>query len=234
MMEQEVKLFAMADLHLSFFKEKPMSIFGEVWLEHHKKIEENWKKTVSPQDTVLIPGDISWAMSMEEAMPDLEFIDSLPGKKILLKGNHDYWWGSVSRLNTMFKTMRFLQNDFYMWQSFAICGSRGWLVPDDPRFGEGDLKTYNRELKRYELSLAPALKKNCDGIIFMSHYPPVYRANTETEFAKILEKYGVKKAVYGHLHGEDSFLMAAEGNIGGVEYSLVSSDYLGFAPKRIL
>jgi len=148
MMEQEARLFAMADLHLSFFKEKPMSIFGEVWHEHHKKIEENWKKIVLPQDTVLIPGDISWAMSMEEAMPDLEFIDSLPGKKILLKGNHDYWWGSVSRLNGMFKTMRFLQNDFYMWQNFAVCGSRGWLVPEDPKFGEGDLKTYNRELKR--------------------------------------------------------------------------------------
>jgi len=234
MMNEEKKLFALADTHLSLFKEKPMSIFGDVWLEHHKKIEENWKRVVSENDTVLIPGDISWAMTMEEAMPDLEFLDSLPGNKIILKGNHDYWWQSVSRLNSMFKTMKFLQNDFYVWENWAICGSRGWMLPTDIKFEEADQKTYNRELKRYELSLEGAVKKGNRDIIFMSHFPPLYTACMETEFTKILEKYGVKKAIYGHLHGEESFESAFQGEINGVEYSLVSADYLKFVPKRIV
>ena len=234
MINEEKKLFAIADLHLSLFKDKPMSIFGDVWDEHHKKIEENWRSTVSENDTVLIPGDISWGMAMEEAMPDLEFIDSLPGNKILLKGNHDYWWGSVSKLNTMFKTMKFIQNDFYLWENWAICGSRGWMLPTDTKFGEGDLKTYNREQKRYELSLEGAVKKGHKDIIFISHYPPLYTMCMETDFTKILEKYGVKKAVYGHLHGEDSFASAFQGEMNGIEYSLVSADYLKFMPRRIV
>jgi len=234
MMNKEKRLFALADTHLSLFKEKPMSIFGDVWLEHHKKIEENWKSIVYENDTVLIPGDISWGMTMEEAMTDLEFLDSLPGNKIILKGNHDYWWGSVSKLNSMFKTMKFLQNDFYVWEDWAICGSRGWMLPTDTKFEEADKKIYNREQKRYELSLESAVKKGHNNIIFMSHYPPLYTMCMETDFTAILEKYGVKKAVYGHLHGEDSFESAFQGEKNGVEYILVSADYMNFMPKRIV
>lgn len=231
---EEKKLFAISDLHLSFYREKSMGIFGDIWIDHHKKIEQNWKNIISNEDTVLIPGDISWAMATKEAIPDLEFIASLPGKKILLKGNHDYWWNSVSKLNSMFENMSFLQNDFYKWENFAICGSRGWIFPSDTRFCEDDVKTYNRELKRYELSLSLAKANGFDDIIFMSHYPPIYADNTNTEFSAILKEYNVKKVIYGHLHGINNFDFAAEGFIDEIEYSLVSCDYLNFIPKRIL
>lgn len=233
-MGAEKRLFAIGDLHLSLYNEKPMSIFGENWINHHKKIEENWKSTVTDNDTVLIPGDISWAMTLEEAMPDLEFINSFPGKKILLKGNHDYWWGSISRLNSMFENMDFLQNDFFVWENFAVCGSRGWLAPSAPNFKPEDERPYKRELKRYRLSLEAAKRKKMDNIIFMSHYPPVYCGGAKTEFSVILEEFGVKKAVYGHLHGKENFDYGQQGEVNNIEYSLVSSDYLDFTPKRII
>ena len=230
----EKRLFAIGDLHLSLAKEKPMDIFGDNWKDHSAKIKENWLKIVDENDTVLIPGDISWAMTMEEAKIDLDFISALPGKKVLIKGNHDYWWGSVSRLNGMYENMYFLQNDCYMWGNIAICGSRGWMMPVDPKFKKEDEKILLREVKRGQLSLDNAVKKGAESIIFMSHYPPLYMEYQESVFTEAFEKYNIKKAVYGHLHGRENFVYAFEGSKNGIEYSLVSADYVDFMPRRII
>lgn len=226
-------IFAISDLHLSEAVHKPMDIFGDVWSGHREKIEENWKCTVAEDDLVLIPGDISWGMSFEEAVPDLDFIESLPGRKVLMSGNHDYWWTSVSRMNGLFKTMVFIKNTFYGFGNTAICGSRGWTYPNDTEFTKQDEKVYNRELIRLRLSLDAALRAGYSDIIGMMHYPPADAEGRSTGFTDIFEEYGVKTVIYGHLHGINSFETGVKGQVRGVSYSLVSADYLGFTPVRI-
>lgn len=227
-------LFAIGDLHLSGFKPKPMDIFGENWHMHQKKIEENWCKIVSDDDTILIPGDISWGLNLCEAKCDLDFLAQLPGKKILLKGNHDYWWGSVSRLNSMYEKMYFIQNDFVEYNGKAVCGSRGWMLPNEQKFDAKDMKTYKRELIRCRLSLERAAKNKYEEIIFMMHFPPAMFGSKENAFVDILKEYPVKTVVYGHLHGMENFEMGIKGIHDGIEYHLVSSDYLDFCPKKII
>ncbi|MDD3570042.1 MAG: metallophosphoesterase [Lachnospiraceae bacterium] len=227
-------LFAIGDLHLSGFKPKPMDIFGENWHMHQKKIEENWCKIITDDDTILIPGDISWGLNLCEAKCDLDFLAKLPGEKIFLKGNHDYWWGSVSRLNSMYEKMYFIQNDFVEYNGKAVCGSRGWILPNEQKFDAKDMKTYKRELIRCRLSLERAAKNKYEEIIFMMHFPPAAFGLTESAFVDILKEYPVKTVVYGHLHGTDNFPMGIKGVHDGIEYHLVSSDYLNFCPKKIM
>lgn len=226
-------LYAIGDLHLSFKSNKPMDIFGNQWLYHYKKIEDNWDYVVQEEDTVLIPGDISWAMSMEEAMPDLEWINRRPGKKILIKGNHDYWWASVTKLNNIFKNMHFIQNNFYNYRNYAICGTKGWNPPNDNKFVEQDEKIYLRELHRLRLSLEAAREAGYHNIIVMLHYPPTNEKLEPSLITDILEEYGVEKVIYGHLHGEDAYRNGLIGNRKGVEYFLASCDYLNFKLLRI-
>ncbi|QEK12764.1 serine/threonine protein phosphatase [Crassaminicella thermophila] len=229
-----MSLFVIGDLHLSFSVDKPMDIFGEQWVNHQEKIKKNWIEVIKENDMILIPGDISWAMNMKDATIDLEWINNLPGKKILLRGNHDYWWASVSKMNKLFENIRFLQNNYFTYKNFAICGTRGWLCPNDHKFTEHDEKIYERELHRLKLSLDEAIKNGCKDIIVMTHYPPTNDFMEDSGFTQIYETYGVKKVVYGHLHGIDSFKIGLKGEYKGVYYYLTSCDYLDFKPLKIL
>ncbi len=231
-----MKIFAIGDLHLSLDEriEKPMDIFGSRWVNHHVRVKEHWEELVSDEDVVLIPGDISWGLRENEAIADLEWINSLPGKKVLTKGNHDLWWTTVSRLNKLFGDMTFLQNKAIMVSDkVAICGSRGWICPGTDGFTEHDQKIYNREVLRLGMSLEEAKKMGAETIIAALHYPPTNDKMQGSGFTELLEQYGVKTCVYGHLHGKDAFKHGIRGILNGVEYKLVSLDYLEGKPELI-
>lgn len=226
-------LYALSDLHLAFNCEKPMDIFGDKWINHHEKIKENWIKEVKESDTVLIAGDISWSMRMEHGIEDLKFIENLPGKKILVRGNHDYWWTSINKLNSMFVNMKFVQNNYFVYEDYAICGSRGWVLKNSAKFDSHDKKIYDRELLRLRLSLDEAVNAGYEKIICMIHYPPVFPNSLNNEFTDVFEEYNVEKVIYGHIHG-GGLSNVFEGTINGVEYILTSCDYINFAPIKIL
>ena len=151
-------LYAISDLHLALSGDKPMDVFGEHWYKHHEKIKENWLEKISDKDTILIAGDISWSMKMEEGLKDLDWIHELPGRKIFVRGNHDYWWQSISKLNNLYEDMNFIQNNYFTYEDYAICGTRGWTCPGGEHFTEHDEKIYSRELIRLKLSLDLAVK----------------------------------------------------------------------------
>lgn len=226
-------LYAISDLHLALSGEKPMHVFGEQWYRHDEKIKNNWLLKIKEEDTVLIAGDISWSIKMEEGLKELEWIHKLPGKKILIKGNHDYWWQSISKLNGLYKEMNFIQNNYFVFEDYAICGTRGWTSPGGEHFTSHDKKIYDREIIRLKLSLDAAVKEGYKKLIAMIHYPPTNEKFSETEFIKIFKEYGVEKVLYGHLHGP-SFSNIFEGKIDGVEYMLTSVDYIDFNPIKIL
>ena len=226
-----MQIYAIADLHLSLTAEKPMDVFGEAWRGHAEKLERNWRETVGEEDLVLIPGDISWAMQLSAALPDLSFIGALPGRKILLKGNHDYWWSAIGRVRASLPAgMRALQNDSFVEDGVGICGSRGWLCPGSSNFSQDDEKIYLRELDRLTLSLQslPPVETK----IAMLHFPPFSDKDRASGFTERLEAAGVTIAVYGHLHGEAN-RYAFEGEKNGVTYHCVAADKLDFTPKRI-
>ncbi|KAB3531627.1 serine/threonine protein phosphatase [Alkaliphilus pronyensis] len=227
-------LYAIADLHLSNSTDKPMDIFGSHWFLHHEKIKENWCNNVAIEDTVLIAGDISWAMNIEAAKADLNWINQLPGKKILIKGNHDFWWSSITSLNSLYEDIHFLQNNFYTYEDYAICGTRGWLSPNKTKFTQQDEKIYQREVHRLILSLEAAKKEGYSKIIVMLHYPPTNEDFEASLFTKTLEEYNVERVIYGHLHGVDSFKAGLQGIHRGVEYHLVSCDYLDFKLLKLI
>lgn len=226
-----MQIYAIADLHLSLTSEKPMDVFGEAWRGHAEKLERNWRERVQADDLVLVPGDISWAMQLSAALPDLSFIGNLPGRKILLKGNHDYWWSAIGRVRSNLpEGMRALQNDSIVEDGIGICGSRGWLCPGSNNFNAEDQKIYLRELDRLSLSLAslPAVETK----IAMLHFPPFLDKEKGSGFTERLEDAGVQIVVYGHLHGEAN-RYAFEGERNGITYHCVAADKLDFAPKRI-
>lgn len=209
-----------------------MDIFG--WKNHKELIFEDWKYRVNEEDTVIIAGDTSWATYMEEAMGDLEDISELPGKKIFIRGNHDYWWSTIAKMNKLFENMSFIQNNHYVYEDYAICGTRGWLCPNKTKFDENDLKIYKREIQRLRLSLESAKKAGCKKYIVVLHYPPTNEDQERSEFQDVLEEYGVEKIIYGHLHGRDSFKSGLQGTHNEVEYKLVSCDYLEFKLHKIV
>ena len=226
-------LYAISDLHLAFNDDKPMDIFGEKWSRHDEKIKNNWIKKINKDDTILIAGDISWAMRAEDSMLDLQWIEDLPGKKIISKGNHDYWWGSITKLNSKFENTKFLQNNFYEYGEYAICGTRGWICPGTDRFNEKDKKIYLRELIRLRLSLDSAKKAGFNKFIVMLHYPPTNEKFEESGFVEMLKEYEVEKVIYGHLHGP-SLSRVLNGMRDGIEYILTSADFIDFNPKFIM
>lgn len=226
-------LYAISDLHLSTTVDKPMGVFGEKWILHEEKIRENWLNKVTENDTVIISGDISWGMKISEGMADIEWISKLPGRKILVRGNHDYWWGSIKKLNSLYDNMDFIQNNFFVYEDYAICGSRAWVCPGSSNFGEKDSKIYNRELIRLRLSLEEAKKKEYDKIIVAIHYPPTNDKFEDSGFIDLFKEYGVEKVIYGHLHGP-SLKRVFEGEHDGIEYILTSADYIDFNPQLIL
>ncbi|OPJ60101.1 metallophosphoesterase [Clostridium oryzae] len=226
-------VYSISDLHLSFSSEKPMDVFGDSWNMHYERIKNNWKTMINEDDMILICGDISWAIDMDQAMVDLKWIDELPGKKIISKGNHDYWWGSISKLNNLFENTRFLQNNYYVYNDYAICGTRGWICPGLESFTESDEKIYKRELIRLTLSVEAAIKAGYTKIVVMLHYPPVNDKFEPSGFTEIFKKYNIEKVLYGHLHGPFNSSLF-HGISDGVEYVLTSCDYLNFKPVRIL
>ena len=231
-----MKLYAIADLHLDGGAGKPMDVFGEMWSGHCERVFGSWRRTVAEDDVVLVPGDISWAMHFKDALPDLNAISELPGRKVLLRGNHDYWWSSLSRMREALpECVKLVQNDALDMGSFVVCGSRGWMLPQDPDFKAADRKIYERELLRLGLSLSAAERLDTDGkpIVCMLHFPPMLRDGEPTGFTELLEKHGVSICVYGHLHGAAAWDVGFKGERNGVRYELCSADSIGFTPKEI-
>ena len=225
-----MRVFAISDLHLSGAAPKPMDIFGRRWTDHWARIQNNWHALgIGEEDAVLIAGDISWAMTLEQAAVDLKEIAALPGRKILLRGNHDYWWNSLTKVRqALHPTVMAIQNDALRIGDFCFCGSRGWTVPGSANFKADDRKIYERELLRMSLSLEAAQKLG-GRIIAMIHYPPFNERQEPSGFVELFEQKGVELVVYGHLHGK-SCLSAFEGSIRGVEYRLTSCDHLSLMP----
>lgn len=227
-------IYSISDLHLSFGNNKPMDIFGTNWENHIEKIKKDWIKKVTNDDLVLLPGDFSWAMYLNDTYQDFEYLNNLPGKKLLLKGNHDYWWTTVTNLNKLYDNMKFLQTNFYEYGEYAICGGRGWICPNDFKFDDNDEKIYKREENRIRLSLQAAKKKGYSKFIVITHYPPTNDKLEESLFTNLYEEYGVEKVIYGHLHGKESFKMGLKGVRNGVEYILASCDYTDFNLIKIM
>lgn len=232
-----MSLFAIGDLHLSFDEriQKPMDVFGDQWLDHHQRLKEYWEKSIKKDDTVLLAGDISWGLRLNEAMADLKWIEALPGQKVITKGNHDMWWTSISKMNEMFEGITFLQNHCFMIQDteVALCGTRGWICPGTEAFDEHDQKIYNRELIRLRFSLEEAKAAGAETIIASLHYPPTNDKMQISGFTELLTEFGVKTCVYGHLHGKEAFKNGLQGVLNGVDYKLVSLDYLECKPELI-
>ena len=230
-----MRLFAIGDLHLSGGDNKPMDVFGPQWDRHFFRISEAWRSRVQEEDTVLIPGDISWAMQMENAIPDLEEIGRLPGKKVICKGNHDYWWSSITRVrNVLPDGMIALQHDAADLGHCVVCGTRGWLIPTEGLTLEAeDEKIYRREAQRLTMALEAARKMAGERpVIAMLHYPPLTPADRENLFTQALEENGTKLVVYGHLHGA-GIRAGFTGEHHGVRYMLTSCDSIGFSPVML-
>ena len=227
-----MSLYVIGDLHLSLGSNKPMDIFGPKWENYTDKIANEFSQLI-PEDTIVLCGDTSWAMSLEEARSDFAFIDSLPGRKIILKGNHDYWWTTASKMDKYikaegFNTLLFLHNNSYSYDGISICGSRGWFFEEETD-NEHDIKMINREVLRLKKSLSEA--ENEEKIVFL-HYPPVYRDYVCKEIINVMTEYGVKKCYYGHIHGY-GHKNAYTGNYMGIEFRMISADFIGFKPEKI-
>ena len=226
-------LYAIGDLHLSLGAPKPMDVFGGAWVGYMDKLKEGMS-VIGPEDTTILLGDLSWAMDLNHAVADFAWINEIPGRKIILKGNHDYWWSTASKFYKFcqqqgFENMLVLNNNCYEYENWAICGTRGWFFEEE-RSGQHDEKVFKRELIRLETSLKEAGDR--EKMVFL-HYPPRYKGYTCHEILELLDKYQVRRCFYGHLHS-GSHKLAVEGTWDGVDFRLVSSDYLGFKPYRII
>ncbi len=242
-----MSIYAIGDLHLSLNKEKPMDIFGDNWIGHEEKIKDNWTKQVKENDLILLVGDFSWKMHLEDMYEDFKYLSNLPGKKILLKGNHDYWWNTLKKMREYisingFSNIDFLYNNSYEYENIAIVGTRGWAFAET----DEDMKINHREVERLKLSINDAIKNYPEKeIICMMHYPPINNKmisssgnNTEKEdikysYINVMKEYNIKRCIYGHLHGEaqeDAF----EGIYDGIEFKLVSADYLNFKLLKLI
>ncbi|MCR3957130.1 MAG: metallophosphoesterase [Gudongella sp.] len=225
-------IYAIGDLHFDHSKQKPMDIFGENWINHKEKIVEDWRSKVNDQDLVLVPGDISWALKLEEAVPDLELIDRLPGHKLFIKGNHDYWWESISRLKSLnLESITFIRNSSFVYKDVGIGGTRGWMSRDSDGFDDGDEKIYRREILRLDASLS-TIDKGIPKKIAMLHYPPFDGKLRPNDFVDVLVRHNVDICIYGHLHAE-GHRYSVEGLIEGIEFKMVACDFLDFKLKEI-
>lgn len=230
-----MKIYAISDLHLSFACDKPMDVFGGNWEGYTEKIKAKWQAKVKDEDVVLIAGDISWAMKLEEASDDLKWIDSLPGTKMIIKGNHEYWWKSISAVREILPpSIRAIQNDSIKIGEYIFCGTRGWVVPEEGKpLSPEDEKIYNREAERLKLTLmsAKTLQTNGEKIIAMIHYPPFGVAGEDTSFTKLFEEYGIDTVIFGHLHGYTKCKKVTVKN--NVTYYFTSCDHIDNDPVLI-
>ena len=224
-------LFVLGDTHLSLGGAKPMDVFPG-WNGYVEKLEANWRKLVKPEDTVVLAGDISWSMRLADTRKDFAFLNGLPGQKLIMKGNHDYWWSTANKMNAFFRaegfdTLRLLHNNSYTVEGYALCGTRGWLFDaDEPH----DEKVMNREIGRLRLSLQAA-EPGKERLVFL-HYPPVYTGADAPEIVAVLKEYGIRRCFYAHLHGK-AIRFAVQGEVDGIRYKLVSADGLQFCPYKI-
>jgi len=226
-------LYAIGDLHLSLGSEKPMDVFGGRWDNYVEKIVEGFS-ALTDDDTCIICGDISWAMSMEEAVSDFKFISDLPGKKIILKGNHDYWWSTANKAYSCFaangiENIDILHNNCFFYEDYAICGTRGWFYEEE-KSPEHDKKIMAREIMRLEASLKAAGDKR--KLVFL-HYPPIYHKYECPEILSLLREYKAERCCYGHLHSKSCHL-AFTGVRDGTQFSLVSADFVNFSPIKLI
>ena len=237
-----MSLFVMADLHLSHSVNKPMDIFGTRWTDYVTKIKKNWSSIVTDEDTVIIPGDITWAIDYDEAYEDFKFINELPGKKLLGKGNHDYWWGTLTKNRAFtqkygFDTIDFLYNNAYKIEDYIVCGTRGWYVDEKLQSGNTKdveyKKIVSREAQRLKLSLDEAVKlrENDEQILVFFHFPPVFNTFVCDEFVEILLEYGIKNCYFGHIHG--TYNVPRTLTYKGINFSLISSDFSNFIPMIV-
>ncbi len=231
-------LFTISDLHLPLGIDKPMDIFGARWENYVEKIAEEWRSKITEDDLVVLPGDFSWATYLEQAKKDFDFLEGLPGRKILLKGNHDYWWTTMAKLRKFlqengYKSIDFLHNEAIRYGDIAIAGTRGWsYIGGGSQAKEEDITIYEREKIRLELSIEAAKKLSVEEIIVFMHYPPLSFDIPESGFTELLKKHGIKRCVYGHIHGRQE-KTAVRGEFKGVEYLLVSCDCVGFSPVKL-
>lgn len=228
-----MSLYAIADLHLSLSSGKPMNIFPG-WDNHVERLEKNWQATVLPDDTVVVPGDISWAINFEEAKADFDFINRLNGHKVIMKGNHDYWWNSMAKMNRFleengFDTITIVHNNYYPYGEYGICGTRGWIKDTEE---PADAKVLAREAGRLETSIKAALADGKKPIVFL-HYPPIFANDYNREILDVLFRYDIKTCYYGHLHG-NAHRYAVCGEVDGINYQLIAGDFVQFCPKLIM
>lgn len=228
-----MSLYAIGDLHLCLGAPKPMDVFGGAWVGYMEKLREGMS-VLTPEDTIVLMGDLSWAMALEDAAADFAWINALPGRKIILKGNHDYWWSTLAKFQKFcqvnsFENLEILNNNCFEYEGYAICGTRGWYYEEN-RSGQHDEKVFRRELIRLETSLKAAGDK--PKLVFL-HYPPRSKGYECPEILELMHKYDVRRCFYGHLHGP-SHRVAVEGQWDGIEYKLLASDYVGFRPYRVI
>ena len=230
-----MSLFVLADLHLcKGAPEKTMSIFPG-WQVYQEKIEKNWLEFVGEEDTVVLPGDISWGMSLAEAAPDFRFIESLPGKKIIIKGNHDYWWTTMKKMEDFLAsegcgTICILHNNHYKYDRYGICGTRGWVnMPGETQ----DEKVLKREVQRLETSIKSAIADDLEPIVFL-HYPPIFAANFNYDILEVLYRYKIKDCYYGHIHGHSAHDLCVKNTYDDINFHLIAGDYLQFVPEKVL
>ena len=232
-------IYTIGDLHLSFNEDKPMSVFGENWEGYEEKVKESWISLVTEKDLVILPGDFSWSMYLKDTYKDFEYLNALPGKKILLKGNHDYWWSTVNSMRNYikenhFKNIDFIYNNAYEFENIIIVGTRGWAFGEDAE----SKRMIQREMARLELSIKNGIENYGENkeIIAFLHYPPIINQNIQNnemnEFIRILKKYDIKKCYYGHLHGT-AIKEAVEGEHFGIAFKLVSADAIQFNLVKI-
>lgn len=229
-------LYAIGDFHLANSVDKPMDMFGSVWKNHEKKIQKYWNRRVTMDDTVVITGDHSWGRNLEEAGADLAFIADLPGRKILLRGNHDMFWNAkkTEKLNEIFKgRLSFLQNNFYTYQDYALVGTKGYCYEGKDSY-KHFLKIRDRELERLRTSFEAAKDAGYHRFIMFLHFPPTSIGEEESPFTQMAEVYDTSKVIYSHCHGKERFDDSLKGYFNGIEYQLVSGDYLNFKPELIL
>lgn len=230
-----MSLFVIGDLHLCFSDpDKTMSIFSG-WQNYQEQIEKNWREKIGERDTVVLAGDISWGMSLQQAAPDFHFIDKLSGQKIVLKGNHDYWWTTLKKMEDFLSaegcsTIKILHNNHYSYGGYGICGTRGWVnMPGESQ----DEKVLRREVQRLETSIQSALNAGLSPIVFM-HYPPIFASNFNYDILEILYRYKIKDCYYGHVHGRSAHELCVKNTYDDINFHLISGDYLQFIPEKVI
>lgn len=230
-----MSLYVLADLHLCFSDPtKTMSIFNG-WQDYQERIKKHWLENIKEGDMIVLPGDISWGMSLAEAVPDFRFINELPGEKIIIKGNHDYWWTTMKKMEEFlssegFNTIKILHNNHYRYENYGICGTRGWVnMPGETQ----DEKVLKREVQRLETSIRSALAEGLELIVFL-HYPPIFATNFNYDILEILYRYNIKDCYYGHIHGRSAHELCVTNTYDDINFHLIAGDYLQFIPEKVL